>query len=90
MMAWLCATLSKAAPPPVTTKIFAFKRPLLASPVCSASITMPAARPSGKGSCSSLMKRRLSGNANSTPKSAMDAAHIIAVVMGMTLPVTIM
>ena len=60
-----------------------------APPLCSVSMTTPQARPSGKGICSSLMKRRLSGNANSTPNSISPISHMIICHQGITLSVMI-
>ncbi len=45
---------------------------------------------SGKGCCSSLIKRRLSGNANRTPKNASEIIHNIVVPIGITRLVMIM
>ena len=51
---------------------------------------IPAARPSGKGCCSSLMKRRFKGKANSTPSTAMAIIQHIVTGIGRTLFVTSM
>ncbi|OQB90492.1 MAG: hypothetical protein BWX84_01883 [Verrucomicrobia bacterium ADurb.Bin118] len=89
-MGWLCSNLASAAKPPAESNTLALNMPSAALPEWSASITMPAARPSGKGCCSSLMNRRFNGKANNTPSTAMAMIQIIVVAMGMTVFVTSM
>jgi len=52
--------------------------------------TTPLARPSGDGSCSSLMKRRFIGKASSTPMIETMHMHTTMCHHGMSFPVTSM
>ncbi len=64
--------------------------PSFAPPVYSASSTTPLARPSGNGSCSSLMKRRFIGKAISTPTIEHTHIHATMCDHGMMVLVTSM
>ncbi len=85
MTAWYSPVKSAVSP-----SSRALNMPSCAAPVYSASSTTPLARPSGNGSCSSLMKRRFIGNASSTPM--IDTTHIQTIMChhGMIRPVTSM
>ena len=65
----------------------ALNMPAPAAPWYSESSTTPLARPSGKGICSSLMKRRFIGKASSTPMMEMTTIQIIICHHGMMMPV---
>ena len=65
-------------------RIFALKTPSSPVPSCRSSMTMPAARPSGKGICSSLMKRFFKGKAKSTPRMERATSQAMVWNMGMT------